>query len=143
MIENKEVKIALIVGMIMVTVCLLAIIFNKANTTSNKSIDLKVYKLYDKEGNKEEHEYRACSISTDDLITINSEFKKAQNLSEEKRLRGKQINGNYKIIANDYYIAFDGEEDAYVYRSDTGALYTFESPLYDYVKKICGENNKT
>lgn len=136
MTQNKEVRIAIIVGIIMVSICLLAFIFAASNKNKVSNIDLKVYKLYDLPDNK--HEYRACKITTENLITISGEYKSIQNLTEENRILGKQINGNYKIIlAGSSYIAFDADETNYVYRSLDGTLYEFKSSLYDYVKELC------
>ncbi len=135
--ENKEIKIAIVVGIIMITVCILAFIITSSNKNNTKTLDIKVYKLYDIEGTEDEHEYRACKITTDDLVTINKEFKKIQKLPEDKKVLGRQINGNYKIIAAGTYIAFDAEEENYVYRNDISAIFEYNTSLYDYVKKIC------
>ena len=138
MVENKEIKIAIVVGIIMVTLCLLIFIVTSSKKTTN-NIVLKVYKLYDKEGTVDEHEYRSCKVSTDDLIYINQEYKKIQKVTDDSRILGKQINGNYKIIVGDdsNYIAFDALDDPYIYRSDKGAIYEFKTDLYDTIKKIC------
>lgn len=137
MIENKEVKIAIVVSIIMVTICLLAFIFTKSSRPKNNTIDFKVYKLYDKLGTIDEHEYRACKITTDDLITIRNEYRKAEKLDETSKVSGKQITGKYKIIYEDTYIAFDAEEEPLIYRSDVNALFKFDSDLYEYIKTIC------
>ncbi len=137
MVENKEIRIAIIVGIIMITICILAFIFANAKTPKTQNIDIKVYKLYDKEGTENEHEYRPCSVKTDDISSINVEYRKIMKLSEDSRTKG-QINGDYKIISGDNYIAFDiDEENPKVYRGDTSGLYSYNSSLYEYVKKIC------
>lgn len=136
MIENREVKIAIIVGIIMITVCLLAFIFSKSNNTTPELLDIKVYKLFNKEGSEDEHEYRACKINVDDIKAIQSEYNKIMRLSESKKTKG-QINGDYKIMVEDKYIAFDADESNNVYRGDTSALYNYNSTIYEYVKKVC------
>ena len=46
---NKELKIAIIVGVIMVTICILAFLYIKSERTANNNnlnqIDIKVYKV--------------------------------------------------------------------------------------------------
>lgn len=135
--ENKELKIAIIVGVIMITVCLLALIFVKAERNSNNSnqnqIDIKVYKV-----NEEEKIYEPCHINTDMLIKINSEFKRAYRLTESSRVKGKTIKGEYKVMSGNEYVAFDvNEEEQYIYRGDTKYLYEFDSDLYNVVEKAC------
>lgn len=136
MVENKEVKIAIVVGIIMITICLLAFIFYKSGESKTNTIDIKIFKLYDKEGTEDEHEYRECSLTTDERITINSEYRKASKLSDSKKTKG-QIKGNYKIMSGENYIAFDGDDSNLVYRSDSKGLYSFDSSIYEYVKKVC------
>ena len=129
---NKEIKIAAIVGIIMITICIVAIIFYKADKKQN-IIDIQVYKV-----NQEAKTYEPCSIPEDLKIQINSEYKTASKLSENNRVIGQQITGLYKVISGNNYIAFDGEKDKnYIYRGDTKYLYEFDSTLYDLVKKAC------
>lgn len=137
MTDNKEVKIAIIVGVIMITICLLIFIFHKSSVSTN-TVDIKVYKLYDIEGKKDEHEYRSCSVTTEQLLTINKEYKKIKSLKSENKTIGKSINGNYKIMSGEDFIAFDAKDNNYVYRGDIGAIFDYNSSLYEYVKEICG-----
>ena len=134
--SNKEVKIAIIVGIIMITICLVIFIFYRAEANV-ETLNLKVYKLYDIEGTEDEHEYRECSATADEIVMLSKEYKRTQNLTENKQVTGKQINGNYKVIYEDEYIAFDAEGINYIYRSDTERLYSFNSKIYDYVTEIC------
>lgn len=138
MVENKEVKIAVIVGIIMITICLLVFIFYKSgnNKVKTNTIDIRIFKLYDKEGTENEHEYRECSVSTDDRITINTEYRKAIKLSDSNKTKG-QIKGNYKIMSGNDFVAFDGDDSNLIYRSDSKGLYNFDSSIYEYVKKVC------
>ena len=129
---NKELKIAIIVGIIMVTICILVIIFYNADKTNN-DINVQVYKV-----NEESKTYEQCSVPTDLLIQINSEYRRATNLSDNYRVIGQRINGTYKILSGDNYIAFDGEKDKnYVYRGDTKHLYEFDSSVYSLVIEAC------
>lgn len=136
--NNKEVKIAIAVAIIMITFCLIVFLFNKADKQEVTNLDLKVYKLYElDDDSEEEYEYRQCSISTEDLITINKEAKRIFNLDEDKKTIGKSIKGNYKIIIDDKYIAFDADDKDLVYRSDLPAIFEFDSTLYKTVKELC------
>ena len=134
---NKELKIAIIVGIIMVTICILAFLYVKSERTSyaNKynQIDIQVYKV-----NEEAKTYVPCHISTETLIQINSEFNRAYRLKDSSRVVGKSITGTYRVQAGNKWIAFDlNEESKYVYRGDTKYLYEFNSNLYEIVAKAC------
>lgn len=135
--NNKELKVAIIVGVIMITACLLAFIFvkseRKASINNQNQIDIKVYKV-----NEEDKIYEQCPITTDTLIQINSEFKSAYRLSDSSRVIGKSITGKYKVISGNNYIAFDAKENEnYIYRGDTKYLYEYDSNLYNIVEKAC------
>lgn len=129
---NKELKIAIIVGIIMVTICALVIIFHKSDKKNNE-IDIQVYKV-----NEKEKIYERCSVPTDFLVQINSEYKRAGRIPESKRVIGQKITGLYKIVSGNDYIAFDGEKDKnYIYRGDTKYLYEFDSTMYNLVIEAC------
>ena len=101
--SNKEVKIAIIVGIIMITICLVIFIFYRAEANV-ETLNLKVYKLYDIEGTEDEHEYRECSATADEIVMLSKEYKRTQNLTENKQVTGKQINGNYRLGNSEYFI---------------------------------------
>lgn len=135
--NNKEIKIAIIVGLIMVTCCIIAFIFYKASTRV-ENIDVKVYKSHVIDATENKREYRECVITTDILLAINKEYKRAMRLNDDQRVIGKQINGTYKLISGDTYIAFDFDEDTpYVYRGDTKKMYYFKSDIYKQVAEVC------
>ena len=135
--NNKEIKIAIIVALIMITCCIIAFIFYKAATKTEK-IDVKVYKSHIIEGTENKTEYRECVISTDILLAINREYKRAMRLSDDQRVIGEQITGTYKLISGDNYIAFDFNEDKpFVYRGDTKKMYYFTSNIYKQVAEAC------
>ncbi len=129
---NKELKIALIVGIIMITICLLVFIFAKSSNDKNE-IDIQVYKV-----NEEAKTYEPCSVPQEKLIQINSEYNSASKLTESSRVIGGKITGTYKVVSKGNYIAFDAEKDKnYVFRGDTKYLYEFNSELYEIVKEVC------
>ena len=133
--NNREVKIAIIVGIIMITICLLAFIYYKASTNVEE-INIKVYKNYTTE---EGRAYYECSISTEDLLTVNNEYKRITNLRNTTSITGGSIKGTYMISTGDEYIAFDAEDNNYVYVLANGkqAIYDISSTAYDIVKKAC------
>lgn len=133
--NNKEVKIAIVVGIIMITICLLAFIFYKSSTNVQE-INLKVYKNYTTEEGRAYHE---CTITTEDLITINNEYNRITNLRDSNALKGASINGTYMIRNGDEYIAFDATEENLVYVMANGkqSIYELTSTAYDIVKKSC------
>ena len=134
---NKELKIAIMVGVIMITICALAFIYVKSERTSNTNnlnqIDIQLYKV-----NEETKSYIQCHINTDTLIQVNSEFNKAYRLTESSRVVGKSITGTYRVQSGEKWVAFDlNKEEPYIYRGDTKYLYQFDSELYDIVAKAC------
>lgn len=129
---NKELKIAIIVGIVMITICALVIIFYKADRKNNE-INIQVYKV-----NEQEKTYEKCSVPTELLVQINSEYRRASRLTENKRVIGEKITGLYKIVSEKDYIAFDGEKGKnYIYRGDTKYLYEFDSAMYNLVIEAC------
>ncbi len=134
---NREVKIAIIVGAIMLTACLVFFIFTRSGVEV-EDMNLKVYKLHQKE-NGEGNEYRQCKIPTDQLVPIYKQYKRAAKLTEKSQVTGQQINGDYKLISGDNFIALDEEGYNLIYRSDTSRLYSFNSIIYDLVVEACAE----
>ena len=133
--NNKEVKIAIIVGIIMITICLLAIIIHNSNNKTEE-ISLKVYKNYTTEDGRE---YRECSLTTDELITVKREYNKITKIDEEKKLTGQTITGTYMVKDGDEYIAFDADEENKVYVLANGkkAIYSISSSVFETVKTAC------
>lgn len=137
--QGKEVKIAIAIGIIMITICLIAFVTvnskNKVNT-----LNLKVSKLYEivDENGEKKYQYRECSVATEDQVYIYKEAAKALSLTEEDLVTGNQIKGNYKVQYNGKMIAFDAvENEDFVYLKDTDRLYNFQSDIYKLVKNAC------
>lgn len=131
---NKEVKIAIIVGVIMITICLVAFIINK-NSNKVENINLEIYKSYQLDTGTE---YIRCNVTTDELIKINKEYKKAVKLKEENKLVGKQITGTYMVRDGSNFIAFD-DDSKLVYVSANGiqAIFEWNSSIYEIVSGTC------
>lgn len=137
--NNKEVKIAIIVGIIMITICLIAFITTKSQNKVN-TIDVKIFKLFESEDENGEtkYQYRECDINNTDIqIDIYKETAKALKLSEDKIVVGKQIKGEYKVEYNGKMVAFDKDAKKTIYLGETKKLYNFDSNLYETVVNVC------
>ena len=133
---NKELKVALGVGIAMIVICLVIVMVQSNN--KQEDINLKVYKLTAVEGQEDKHVYRQCSVSTEDLLKINKEYKRSKALRDMNQVQGKSINGDYKIIVNeDEYVAFDNAEDKMIYVGKENRLYNFSSDIYEIAIKAC------
>ena len=133
---SKEIKIAGIVGIIMIIICFIIVMVQSNKKQEN--IDLKVYKLTAVEGTEDKHVYKQCSLSTEDAIKINKEYKRSKALRNMNQVQGKSINGDYKVIINDdEYVAFDNKEDKVIYIGKENKLYNFSSDIYEIVLKTC------
>lgn len=131
---NKEVKVAIIVGIIMITICLVAYLINK-NSNKVENINIEVYKSYQLDTGTE---YIRCNITTDELIKINKEYKKAIKLKEENKLAGKQITGTYMVKNGDNFIAFDDNSKlVYVSANGVQAIFEWDSSIYELVSGTC------
>lgn len=143
MTENKEVKIALIVGMIMITICLLTFIIYKANQTKPIDTNIRVYKLFEKSNTTEDmsyqdrHEFHECVVSTEDAIKISKEYQKIAKIPESHQVVGVTLMGNYRVELGDTFIAFDGGDNNYIYKSNGQYVIDYKTDLFDYVKQVC------
>ena len=137
--KNNEVKWALGIGMIMITICIVAIMISKAGV-KGEDINLKIYKLNETGEKVSDYSYEECKLNTENLVLINREFKKAFKLTDSNKVSGKQILGRYKLLDGDSFIAFDEMVDGKVtiYRSDKASLYGFESTIFELVQRSCG-----
>lgn len=137
--DNKEVKIAIVVGIIMLTICLIAFVTTKSQNKVN-TIDVKIFKLFESvdENGETKYQYRECDINNTDIqINIYKETAKALKLSEDKIVFGKQIKGEYKVEYNGKMVAFDKEANKTIYLGETKKLYNFDSDLYETVVNVC------
>lgn len=134
MTNNKEIKIAIAVGVIMLTICFVIVV---SGASTKKAIqnasEIKVYKHYN---DGEKQEYHECNITTNDLVNINNEYNSILQLDEEDKYPGASINGTYRITKGTSFIAFDGTDNL-VYRGDTEAIYIYQTDLYEYVANLC------
>lgn len=144
--SNKEIKIALVVGAVMLTICIVAFIINYRNLHPKLStLDIKVYKHVMLNEETKQGTYVECTLPTDELAKANIEFKKIMNLEDDKKVQStlnNTINGDYKITSGSNFIAFDISDNQLVYRSDTTALYGYRSSLFENVERLCSNISK-
>lgn len=128
---NKEVKIAIIFGALMIIICVVMVLIN---TTPNKTIDLKVYKNVEIDGQRG---YIECSVPESILGEINTEFNKATKLDSSALAERHQITGTYKIESGKNSIAFDKDDKNEIYNINEKQLYNFKSTIYSLVETVC------
>ena len=96
---------------------------------------IKVYKHIEKT-EKEDGYYSQCKLDTDELVLVNKEFERAYSLTEENITNKKSINGDYKVVVDDKFLAFDKDSDV-IYVGEKNKIYSFESKIYDIIDKAC------
>jgi hypothetical protein len=135
---NREVKIAIIVGLIMITGCIVAFIISRNNNNPEITLDLHIYKHLG-DTDKNTGRYYECIIATDELPKINNDFKRIMNLKDGSKVQSFEANidGDYKIVSGTNFIAFDANGSYYVYRSDTTAVYNYPTGMYEDVASAC------
>ncbi len=124
---------------IIVVVILGVLIFLPKNGANAVSVDLSDVEVFVHKEKTEETEgyYYPCSLSTEDLIKVKNEFTKAYKVNEESIVTGKSINGDYKVVVGEKFIAFDKENEGIMYLGSLNNLYSVESGLYNIVIKAC------
>ena len=135
--DNKNVILGS-VAILFVVLFALVLFAPKGNEAQAVKVDtskIKVYKHIEKT-EKEDGYYSQCKLATDDTITVNREFEKAYSLTDENISNKKSINGDYKVVVDDKFLAFDKDSDV-IYVGEKNKLYTFESKMYDIIAKAC------
>lgn len=137
--KNNEIKWAVAIGAIMLTICLIAYMVTNREQKTVENLDIKIYKLQKNGDDIKDYTYQECRMSTENLVTINREFNKIFKLEDEDKVTGSKILGEYKIVKDSLFIAFDVSEEAdkVVYRSDTTSLYDYNSNIYQLVSDLC------
>jgi hypothetical protein len=137
--KNNEIKWAIGIGIVMITICIIAIMIAKG---SSKEINLKVYKLNMIGESYKDYTKEPCKMSTDNLVTINKEFKKAFKIGESKKVANTNVMGKYQLIDGESIVAFDDKQNGklVIYRTDgkNSGVYEFDSTLYELVQRVCG-----
>ena len=135
---NREIKIAIAVGLIMITGCIVAFIIARNNNNPNVTLDIHIYKHIG-DTNNNSGKYYECAIESDKLPRINNEFKRIHNLKDSNKVikLSANIEGIYKVSSGSNFIAFDANGSSYVYRGDTTAVYEYPSEIYDEIAAAC------
>ena len=139
MLDNKN----LILGSIaVIAVVIVAIVLffpkNEMAQTDNKLEDVKVYIHHEKTKETQGY-YSECNLSTEDLVKVRNAYNKINKINEESLVTGVSINGDYKVIVNDKFIAFDKKHNNQVYYNDINGIFNYKSDIYDIVIKACEE----
>ena len=141
---NKELIIAICVGIIMVAFCLF-MVFGKGLMKLDTS-NLKVYKLNEIPGvdledetipDEEKYVYTECSVAPQDKEFILKQFNTVIAFKIEQTKAGANIKGNYKIVNGEDFIAFDGSETHEIYSSKTNRVHSYNNEIYEKVINAC------
>ncbi len=135
--DNKNLilgSIAIIVVVIVAVVLFLP--KGDANNVKTSIVDVNIYIHHDKTEDTEGY-YSKCKVSTEDLVKIRNAYEERKNFTEDNRVTSMSINGDYKVIVGNNYMAFDKESNNIVYDSEYNSLFEFKSNIYDLVIKAC------
>lgn len=116
----------------------LAVAYANKVKPDTKALDIKVYKSHIDDSYESGHVYRECNIDSGVLAELVQEFNKSYKLSDSQMVSNKSINGTYKLIYNNKFVAFDNADDNIIYLGSKDALYTFKSSIYQKVIDYCG-----
>ena len=136
--DNKNVILGsvAIIGVILFALVLFAPKGKESQAIKIDTSKIKVYKHVEKTETKAGY-YTECKLATDDLVTVKHEFDKAYELDDDYIMETKKINGDYKVIIDNKYLAFDKENNNVLYLNVNNHLYYFESKMYDTVIEAC------
>lgn len=129
--NNSELKIAAAVAALMIIICAAIVILNN---NSDEDVNLEVYKNVEIEGKRG---YIPCEVPDTILMEINTEFKKAKQLSDKKLADVEQITGEYKLVSGKTSFAFDKNNKNKIYNIEKNKLYNFDSTIYSLVTSVC------
>lgn len=129
--NKRELKIAAVVGALMIIICL--IIFISTQETK-KTPSVQVYKNVELNGQRG---YIPCEVPNSILLEISSEIQKAKQLTSANEVEMNRINGTYKIVLGNTSFAFDDSESKKIYSIENNKLYNFESTIYSLVITMC------
>ena len=136
--DSKNLILASIAIIAVVLVALVLFFSKDGKNEINNNLDkVKVY-IHHEKTEKEKGYYSECNLSTEDLVKVRNDFNKIVKLTDQNLLNGKKINGDYKVIVEDKFIAFDKEHDNSVYIEEYNGIYEFKGNIYDIVIKNCG-----
>ena len=136
--DNKNLILGSIAIIVVVLVALILFLPKDGRNEAKTEIDnVKVYIHHEKTEDKEGY-YSECKLSTEDLVKVRNDYDKMHLISMDNLVTNKSINGDYKVVVDDSFIAFDKEHDNTFYLSGNDSLYTYKSDIYDLIIKDCG-----
>ncbi len=136
--DNKNVILGSI-AIITVVIFALILLFPKGKEAYAEKIDVskvKVYKHIEKTDDKDGY-YTLCNLDTEDVVKVNNFYKNVSKLDDDRIQSNGRINGDYKIVIDDNFIAFDKDNSNVLFNSAKNKLYYYESTIYDIVIKSC------
>ena len=134
--DNKEIKIAAVVGAFMLIFCVVMIQYASNNSEVPEEEILKnsfmVYKNTTVDGKRA---YTPCTVPASDLNEIQAEYQKIINATENST--ASNITGTYRVGTENDFIAFDEDNNNNVFIKSKNKLYNIESTLYEKVINLC------
>lgn len=134
--DNKELKIAAIVGAIMVIFCIVMIIYasNNSGVKEQEKLLKNSFMVYKNTTIDGKRAYVPCEGDAN-LIEIQEEFSKIKTATEEST--DTNITGTYRVGTEKDFIAFDEDHKNNVFIKSKNKLFNIESDLYDKVIEMC------
>ena len=131
--DNKNLIMASVAIIGVVLAALIIFLPKDGKKVENIKLEnVKVYKHHDKTENKEGY-YSECHLSTEDVVKVRNGFNKIIELGKDNLVSGKHINGDYKVIIEDKFIAFDKDHNNIVYFGNANVLFKYKSEIYDLI----------
>ena len=127
------------VAIIVVVLFSIILFMPKGKSAQAIKLDTSKVKIYRHiEATKDEKGYYTeCKVDTETLVKINEQFNKAYKINSDNFLTEKAINGDYKVVVDTDYLAFDKENNNMIYLGKYNKIYGFESTIYDLVINSC------
>ena len=135
--DNKEIKIAAIVGTLMLIFCVIMISYASNNDGAKKEQEeylknsFMVYKNTTIDGKRA---YVPCE-GTINKNELQEEYNKIITATEKSKTTN--ITGTYRVGTEKEFIAFDEKHNNTVFIKSKNDLFTIESDLYDKVIEMC------
>lgn len=137
--DNKNLIIGSIAIIVVTLFALVLFLPKNKNISSSSNIsldDVAVYRHIEKTADTAGY-YEPCSLSTEDLVKVRNEFAKIYDVRDSDVVYEQTINGDYKVVVGDEYIAFDKNNNGVMYLGTVNALFKVDSTMYDIVIKSC------
>lgn len=133
--DNKEIKIAAIVGAFMLIFCIVMIVYASNNSSVEEEQLKNTFMVYKNTTIDGKRAYIPCTVPVADLNEIQEEYQKVIAATDKSTV--SNITGTYRVGTEDDFIAFDEEHNNNVFIKSKNKLYNIESTLYDKVINLC------